>query len=174
MRGRRPVSYLLLVSLVFGSLVVSAGAQNPTTLEDKVIAENRELDRQLVEAHNQKDTDKVLGCFSGGPDTFMVGPQGAVHRGREAIRQSYTQFFAGLDSIRGEIKEVSYFPAGKGVIALGTVIFYRHPKNAPPDQRTVVWTDYRRRENGKWVYVFRHAHWPLASNPQLTAAPPIK
>jgi hypothetical protein len=21
-----------------------------------------------------------------------------------------------------------------------------------------VWTDFRRKENGKWVYVFRHAH----------------
>jgi hypothetical protein len=37
-------------------------------------------------------------------------------------------------------------------------------KDGTSDQRIVVWTDFRHKENGKWVYVFRHAHWPLASN----------
>jgi len=42
-------------------------------------------------------------------------------------------------------------------------------KGSNPEQRVVVWTDFRRKENGKWVYVFRHAHWPLGANPSLTA-----
>jgi uncharacterized protein (TIGR02246 family) len=128
-----------------------------------VIAEQRELDRRLIEAHDQKDTNKVLSLFSESPEVFFIRPNGILHKGRSNIRKSYDGFFATLDSIRGELQDVSYVPVGDGVIAVGTVIFHRQPKGAPADQRTVVWTDYRRRENGKWVYVFRHAHWPVAT-----------
>ncbi len=118
----------------------------------------------MLEAHELKDTEKVLSLFSASPDVFFIAPNGIVNKGHDGIRKSYESFFAGLVSVRGTIKDVSYMPAGDGVIAVGTVIFSRQPKNAPPDQRTVVWTDYRRREAGKWVYVFRHAHWPVSAS----------
>ena len=139
----------------------SASAQGPKSLDSKTVAANRELDRQLLVAHEQKDADMLLSLFSKSPDTFFIAPNGTLNKGLDAMRQSYVQFFAGLQSIRGEIKEVSYFPAADGVIAVGTVIFHRQPKNGPQEDRTVIWTDFRRKQDGKWVYLFRHAHWPV-------------
>ena len=162
MRDRRLVVLTLAAGLIlFGRLATEASGQSPKALDQKSIADNRELDRQLLEAHERKDVDMLLGLFSRGPDMFFIAPNGTVNKGLAATRESYVRFFAGLESIRGEIKEVSYFPVADGVVALGTVVFHRKPKDGPPEDRTVVWTDFRRKEGGKWVYLFRHAHWPV-------------
>ncbi|PYQ15789.1 MAG: hypothetical protein DMF80_07805 [Acidobacteria bacterium] len=139
-------------------------AAPPVSLDDKVITANRELDRRLLEAHERKDAAMVESLFANSPDAFFIGPGGMLHKGRDAIRESFAQFFASLDTIRGEIQDISYLPAGDGVIAVGTVVYHRKPRNGPPDERTVVWTDFRRKEGDKWVYLFRHAHWPMAAN----------
>ena len=62
---------------------------------------------------------------------------------------------------------------GDGVIAVGTVVFHRKDKNAPARDRTVIWTDFRRKQDGTWRYVFRHAHWPLEAA-SAAAAPARK
>ncbi len=159
----RALTFVMLILLLtcLGELWNPASAQSGQSLDIKTIAENRELDRQLLEAHERKDTDMVLSLFSKSSDTFFIAPNGAMNKGRDAIHESFTRFFAGLESIRGEIKDVSYLPAADGVIAVGTVVFHRKPKNGPADDRTVVWTDFRRKEDGKWVFFFRHAHWPV-------------
>ena len=130
-------------------------------LDAQTIAENRELDEKLLKAHELKNTDMVLALFSARDDIFFIAPNGTLNKGRAAIRQSYDQFFARLESIHAEIKSVTYLPAQDGIIAVGTVVFHRKPKGQPPDDKTVIWTDFRVKENGKWVYLFRHAHWPL-------------
>jgi len=141
-------------------------AQATTPLDEKVLSANRELDRQLLEAHTLKDAAMLQNLFSESADVFFISPGGSLNRGRDALRQSFQVFFDHLESIHGDIKEISYIPAGDAVIAVGTVIYSRKPKGAPADQRTVIWTDYRRIEHGKWVYVFRHAHWPVeVTNP---------
>jgi len=145
------------------------GFQTARALDEKVLAANRELDRRLLEAHKLKDAAMVEGLFSASPDVFFISPGGSLNKGRDSIRRSFQLFFDRLESIQGDIKEISYIPAGDGVIAVGTVIYSRKPKSAPADQRVVIWTDYRRLEGGKWVYVFRHAHWPVeTSNPAAT------
>jgi hypothetical protein len=84
------------------------------------------------------------------------------------------RFFSSLQSIHGEINHISYWREGEGVLAVGQVTYDRQLKDGKPQQRVVVWTDFRRKENGKWVYVFRHAHWPLEANAQTGAAPLAK
>ena len=146
-------------------LAVAASLQ-AQPLDEKVLAANRELDRRLLEAQTLKDAAMLQSLFSESPDVFFISPGGSLNRGRDAVRRSFQVFFDRLESIRGDIKEISYLPAGEGVIAVGTVVYSRKPKGSPPDQRTVIWTDYRRIENGKWVYLFRHAHWPVeTTNP---------
>lgn len=137
------------------------GTSAGTALRQTVIAEQHVLDFKLLEAHRLKDTAAVLNCFSRSPDAFFISPGGSLNKGKQAIRKIYDNFFSGLETIRGEVQEVAYQPAGDGVIAVGTVIFYRKPRGAASDQKTVIWTDYRQKEDGKWVYLFRHAHWPL-------------
>jgi hypothetical protein len=101
-------------------------------------------------------------------------PSGELYKGRDQVRQTWERFFAGLQSIHGDIDHISYLPADDGVIAVGQVTYYRQLKGRAPDKRIVVWADFRHKENGKWVYVFRHAHWPLEGNSQPAATPSAK
>jgi ketosteroid isomerase-like protein len=173
MQERFLQTMVLALSTIFllGSVAVGANAQSTKALPNDVIAANQELDRQLLEAHRLLDAQKIMGLFTSSPDIFFIGPAGNLSKGRDQVRQTWEQFFASLESIHGEINHITYLPAGDGVIAVGQVTYHRQFKGATPDQAIVVWTDFRHKENGKWVYVFRHAHWPLALNPLPNAMP---
>jgi ketosteroid isomerase-like protein len=158
--------HALILSFLLAGTVASA-AQTANALPSDVLAANKELDNQLLEGHRLLDTEKVMALFTSSPDIFFISPGGELHQGFNEVRQTWKEFFASLQSIHGEIDHVRYLPAGDGVIAVGQVTYHRQLKGGNPEQR-VVWTDFRHKENGKWVYVFRHAHWPLAANPPLT------
>ena len=151
----------VVLALIFLTTAVQPVDGQKNSLTPDVLAANQELDRQLMEGHKLLDTDKVMHLFSTSSEVSFVAPDGAVNKGREQVRRSWEQFFATLQSIEGQINEISYIPVGDGVIAVGRVTYHRQLKNGSPEQRVVVWTDYRRKENGKWVYVFRHAHSPV-------------
>ena len=143
----------------------------PTTkaLDEKILAANRELDRRLLEAHKIKDAEMVESLFSDSPNAFFISPGGSLNKRKVGIRKSFQYFFDLMKSVEGDIKEISYIPLGDGVLAVGTVIYSRQPKKGDANQRTVIWTDYRRLENGRWVYFFRHAHWSIETiNPADT------
>src|SRR5260370_486259 len=125
------------------------GVQTARTLDDKVLAANRELDRRLLEAHKLKDAAMVEGLFSASPDVFFISPGGSLNKGRDSIPRSFQPFFDRLESIQGDIKETSYIPPGDGAIAVGTCAFARKPKSAPADQRILIWADYRPLDGGK-------------------------
>ena len=157
--------HFLLTLIFLGAVAIPANAQT-NALPPDVLAANKELDHQLLEGHRLLDTDKVIGLFTSSSDIFFISPDGQLNQGLDQVRQSWARFFASLQSIHGEINRVTYLPAGDGVIAVGQVTYYRQLKGGKPQQRVVVWTDFRHKENGKWVYVFRHAHWPLEANSQ--------
>lgn len=159
------IAYALVLFLA-GVVCQNMNAQTESLPSD-VLAANQELDRQLLECHRLLDAGKIMRLFSKSSDIFFIAPDGTLYRGRDSVRQSWERFFANLQSIHGEINEISYFPAGDGVIAVGQVTYHRQLKNGSPEQRIVVWTDFRRKEDGKWVYVFRHAHWPVRQAPSL-------
>ena len=172
-RAPRTTTLVLSTLLSLGSGTVAANAQTAKTLPSDVIAANQELDRQLLEAHRLLDVDKVMVLFANSPDIFFISPGSAeLLSGPDQIRKSWTQFFASLQSIHGEIDHITYLPAGNGVIGVGQVTYHRQLKGRAPDQRIVVWTDFRRQENGKWVYLFRHAH--LVGNPLADPRPSEK
>jgi ketosteroid isomerase-like protein len=177
MQRRSPQTLSLVVSaiLLIGSLASVASAQTAKALPPDVLAANQELDRKFLEGHRVLDTDMIMGLFTSSPDIFFIGPTGILYQGRDQVRQSIERFFARVVSMTGVIDHVTYLPSGDGgVIAYGQVTYHRQLQGSAPDQRVVVWTDYRRKENGKWVLVFRHAHWPLASNSLPGATPPAK
>ncbi|MDP9162059.1 MAG: nuclear transport factor 2 family protein [Acidobacteriota bacterium] len=150
-----------LAILLYACSIPASQAQAPPALAKEVVNANRELDRRLMDAHALKDAAMVESLFSKSPEVFFIDPTGGMVKGPSNIRTSWTAWFDTLETIHGDIRDISYIPAGEGVIAVGTVIYTRKLKNGTADQKTVIWTDYRRMENGRWVYVFRHAHWPL-------------
>ena len=151
--------------LAFCLLVPSVASTQMSSLDEKTAAEMRELDRKLLEAHEKLDARMAMSTFTEKEDAFFIEPSGRLNKGTEAIRKSWENFFASLDSIHGDIKDISYFREGDGVIAVGMVVYKRKMKNHEPEEKVVIWTDYRRKENAKWVYVFRHAHWPVSPPP---------
>ncbi len=167
---------MAIVVLAFLALSNLAMAANPTagTLPPDVLRANQEIDRKFLEAHRVLDTDMVMGLFTTGPEIFFISPAGELYRGRDQVRQSVQKFFSRVISMTGVINHVTYLPAGDGVIAYGQVTYQRKLQGLPPDTRVVVWTDFRRKENGRWVLIFRHAHWPLAANSLPNAAPAPK
>lgn len=146
------------------TLVSTARAQSARPLPPDVLRANQEIDRKFLEGHRVLDTEMIMGLFTKSPDIFFIGPTGVLYQGRDQVRQSIEKFFARVVTMTGVIDHVTYLRAGDGVIAYGQVTYHRQLQGQPPDTRVVVWTDYRRKENGKWVLVFRHAHWPLAGN----------
>ena len=130
-------------------------------LDSDTLAANRALDQAFLDAHAQKSTDALLSLFSTRPDVVFIAPNGTVNHGRNEIRGSFSRFFALLEEIHGEITTVQYFRVGDAVAATGTEVFHRKRRDGVTDERTVVWTDLRQKENGKWRYVFRHSHWPV-------------
>jgi len=169
---RRTLQTMALVLLGFASLAFATNVHNPKALPPDVLRANQELDRKFLEGHRVLDTDMIMGLFTNSPDIFFIGPTGVLYQGREQVRQSIEKFFGRIVTMTGVIDHVTYLPAGDGgVIAYGQVTYHRQLQGSAPDQRVVVWTDYRRKEHGKWVFVFRHAHWPLASNSLPCATP---
>jgi ketosteroid isomerase-like protein len=170
---RRALQTLALVVLGFACLAIAANVHNPRALPPDVLRANQELDRKFLEGHRVLDTDMIMGLFTKSPDIFFIGPTGIIYQGRDQVRQSIEKFFGRIVTMTGVIDHVTYLPSGDGgVIAYGQVTYQRQLQGSAPDQRVVVWTDYRRKEHGKWVFVFRHAHWPLASNSLPCATPP--
>lgn len=159
------LAVLALCTLVPATVATAAPLPASNTLPPDVLAANQEIDRKFLEAHRVIDVDMIMGLFTTSPDVFVIGPTGILYKGRDQVRQSVENLFVKLVSMTGVIDHVTYLPAGDGgVIAYGQVTYHRQLKGQPPDTRVVVWSDYRRRENGRWVIVFRHVHWPLAAN----------
>ena len=174
-RRMQLIALIVLSALGLSCLALAANspaaASSPATssasgqLPPDVLAANREIDEKFLEAHRVPNTDLIMSLFTSSPDVFFVSPNGAIERGHDEIRKSIETFFAKVITMPGTIDQGTYLPSGDGgVIAYGQVTYHRQLKGQPPDTRVVVWTDYRRKENGKWVLVFRHAHWPLAGN----------
>lgn len=164
--------FVLIVCLA--GICGAARAQVPSDLSAEDLRANQEIDQKFIDAHRTLDTDMIMNLFSRQPGIFMIGPTGIMYPGRDQIRHSVETFFAKLVTMTGEIDHVTYMREGDGVVAYGQVTYHRQLKGQPPDTRVAVWSDYRCKENGKWVLVFRHVHWPLASNVLPSAEPAAK
>lgn len=151
--------------VVVGLLAGCATEAEVQQLSDEDLAANQELDRQFVEAMSQKDVEKVMSLFWNSPHFVLVTPEGTVHLGWENARKALQEMFAGLESVRLEINEVTHVRSGDCVLAVGTATYQMEPRDGPPQQFTERWTDVRRKIGGRWVYVLDHAHALPASTP---------
>lgn len=158
------LSSFLLISLLCFAFSCQQG-EEAQQLSAEDLAANQELDRRFVEAYNQKDVARLMGTFWNSPNLVVVLYDGTVYIGWEAVRQAVEQFFAGLESARVQIVEVTHLRSGDGVVAVGTATYQLQPKEGPPQQFTGRWSDFRRKVQGQWVYVHDHAQVLPTPNP---------
>lgn len=118
-------------------------------------AANYELDCRLLAAIARKDVDGTMSCFLDSSDLAVV-LWGKEMRGPNQVRAAITQLFSAYDEVKLDIDTVTEFPSGDGVIAIGQAT-YRLTKAGEVKMVQEIWTDVRRKVNGKWVYVLDHA-----------------
>ena len=119
--------------LFFLLSIPSVAPAQSISVDEKTAAEMRELDRKLLEAHEKLNASLVMSIFTEKEDVFFIAPGGQLVKGREAVRKSWEGFFATLEWIRGDIKDISYFREGDAVIAVGTVVYKGKIKGREPE-----------------------------------------
>jgi uncharacterized protein (TIGR02246 family) len=130
--------------------------QTPTRpLSSTDLAEARDLDRRLTEAMSRKDLDATMACFWDDPDLVFV-INGTIQRGPDVVRAALKEMFERNEAIRLEVNEITYLPSGDGVIGVGTATFHLKPAGGPRHLMVERWSDFRRKIDGRWVYVLDH------------------
>ena len=117
--------------------------------------ENQDLDTRMVSAMCRKDVDGVMNCFANSPDLIAV-LWGTEMHGVAEMRRAVESIFSTCDSLQLSIDRVSRVRNGNNVLAVGRATYVMVRKGVP-NTVTEVWTDARRKVDGKWVYMLNHA-----------------
>lgn len=116
---------------------------------------NYELDRSFLAAVSCKDLDGAMSCFLDNSDLVVV-LWGTEMRGPERVRAAMAKLFDSYDEVKLDIDRVTELPSGDAVVAVGQAT-YTLKKAGESTRVTEIWTDVRRKVNGRWVYVLDHA-----------------
>jgi len=116
---------------------------------------NNELDRRFLAAMSNKDIEAAMACFADSPDLVVV-IWGNEFRGPQQLREAMLAVFGKYNEIKLSIDRVREFRSGDAVIAVGHAT-YEFKQADVKTKLTEVWTDVRRKVNGRWVYVLDHA-----------------
>ena len=119
------------------------------------LRENEELDARLVSAISHMDIDGLMSCSTDSPDLIAV-LWGTEMHGAAELREAAESVFSQCDSLTMTIDRVSRIRNGSNVVAVGKAT-YMMIRNGVPCTVREVWTDVRRKRNGKWVYMLGHA-----------------
>jgi uncharacterized protein (TIGR02246 family) len=119
--------------------------------------ENRERARQpedlsrfFLERANAGDVEGVVALYE--PDAVLVGPGGQVISGTQALRQAYTQLFAGKPAFAGETQAAIH----NGDLALTSTRFTTSsvgPDGKPMTMKSATAEIARRQPDGTWLWV---------------------
>jgi len=127
-----------------------------TAGEYQLATEN--LDQRFIEGMSRKDVEQVMSCFWNSPDLVLVTFDGSVYRGYDNVRKAVEKLFAQAESLSLVINEVSHIPQGESILAVGTATYEMTTIDGIHQTVRERWTDIRRKEDGRWVYVLDHAH----------------
>jgi len=156
------------LSIVLVMVGVSGGPGNTAQAQEltaEELAGIQDLDRRFVDAYNRLDLDGFMDCLWKSPNFVMLLYDGTVFIGWDAVRQVAEETFAGLESAYVVIDEVTFLRSGDAIMAVGTASYELQPKDGPVQKFSARWTDFRRKEDGKWVYVSDHAQILLPPTP---------
>lgn len=109
-----------------------------------------DLNRFFLERANAGDVDGVVALYE--PDAVLVGPGRQVISGAQALRQVYTQLFAGKPTFEGETQGAIH----NGDLALTSTQFTTSsvgPDGKPMTMKTATTEVARRQHDGTWLWV---------------------
>jgi ketosteroid isomerase-like protein len=131
--------------------------------QDEFLLATEDLDQRFTGGMSRMDIDQVMSCFWDNSDCILVVHDGTVFHGFDSIQNAFVQLFAECETLSLAIDEVSHIRQGESVFAVGTATYEIRTTEGASQKITERWTDVRRKENGRWVYVMDHAH-ALAPN----------
>ena len=142
---------------MLGMSASSASASEVQELTAEELAGIQDLDSRFVDAYNRLDVDGFMDCLWRSPNFVVLLYDGTVFIGWDTVREVVAETFAGLESAHVVIDEVTFLRSGDAIMAVGTASYELQPKDGPLQKFSARWTDFRRIENGQWVYVSDHA-----------------
>ena len=153
-----------LALIVIGTMSLPTYASEELELTEEELAGIQDLDRRFVDAYNRLDVDDFMHCLWNSPNLVVLLYDGTVFIGWDTVREVTEATFAGLESAHVEIDEITFLRSGDAIMAVGTASYELQPKDGPLQVFSARWTDFRRVEDGSWVYVSDHAQilWPPA------------
>ena len=156
MFSRRIITIWMILCFA-GAMASSALANEELKPTEKELAGIQDLDQRFVDAYNRLDVDGFMNCLWNSPNLVVLLYDGTVFIGWDTVREVTEKTFAGLESAHVEIDEVSFLRSGDAIMAVGTASYELQPKDGPLQKFSARWTDFRRIEDGQWVYVSDHA-----------------
>lgn len=114
------------------------------------------VDKAWNKAILANDLDAVVACYAA--DAVAWLPDEAPAKGKEAIRQAYTQMLRDNTITAANLVNTHYKTCGDLAVAWGEFTLTMSPKaGGNPVTMTGRYSEVAKRENGRWVYAVDHA-----------------
>jgi ketosteroid isomerase-like protein len=117
--------------------------------------ENQDLDTRMITAMSRKDIDGVMSCFANSPELIAV-LWGTEMHGVAELRRAVESIFSECEQLQLRIDRISRVRNGDNVLAVGHATYVMVRGGVPSTVREL-WTDARRKVDGRWVYMLNHA-----------------
>ena len=121
-----------------------------------MIAGATALDKEYFAAVNRGDVDGTMALFWNSPEVVSIGVAGAPLRGYKAVRDFYSQAYAGMPGAQFEPTSTNNVPQGDLVLGWGTWRATIPTRGGSPIVLHGRYMDVKARKDGKWVYIMDH------------------
>jgi ketosteroid isomerase-like protein len=131
--------------------------RNTSPLEGQDLLDNQECDRLFCEGISNKDIEQLMGCIWDSPDFIFVSADGQVSLGADDFRKGNEVWFSQYETISLVIDDIKHIPVDEFVFAVGKATLEMTGKDGSQTKLTEIWTDVRKKINGRWVCLMDHA-----------------
>jgi ketosteroid isomerase-like protein len=143
--------------VIFFALLLTAATLRSEDLPKPLLAEMDAFGAKISQAFADKDIDAIMSCYWNSPDVQLIA-LGDYVRGTEALRQANLALFAFPGTIRNECLSIKYTRVGELILVVGTERNTMTPDDTriPTIYMDLIWSDVRKKVDGKWVMLLNH------------------
>ena len=127
-------------------------------LSEEDILANQELNQRFVDGICQKNIEQIMSCVWDSPDFVFVATDGTIFLGSENFRKATEAWFSAFKSIDVALLEIKFIPAGDSLLVVGKATYTLTAEDGSSHKLPEVWTDVRKKIDGRWIMVLDHAH----------------